>query len=287
MKSAAAATEARSQRTVSSQSPGTAKSRSRGQGIEFDELRPYQRGDDLRTIDWRVTARTGRPLTKRFREDREHSVFVILDQRPGLFFGSSAVFKSVMAAKVAAIASWSALERGDAFGGLVFSDTLDTVRSSRSRQSVMRFLKLGVEHNRALDQYSQSSLTLTDSITKSLQFARTGSTVIIISDFADADETALLVLQRMARYHALDLICVLDPMEEELTVRGSLGVSDGYEHSSIRIEHSLRQQYRQHRQHQHQELLSHANKAGIRFRYMLTDDNPGKLFTAPRLTSGR
>ncbi|HEY6130551.1 MAG TPA: DUF58 domain-containing protein, partial [Halioglobus sp.] len=101
---------------------GPIKSNFRGRGIDFEEVRSYQPGDDIRTIDWRVTARTGSAHTKLFREERERPVMVVIDQRGSMFFGSTHCFKSVLAAQLASLLAWSALHGGDRVGGLVFND---------------------------------------------------------------------------------------------------------------------------------------------------------------------
>src|SRR5215831_25034 len=95
----------------------------KGRGVEFDESRLYQPGDDLRTIDWRVTARTGKPHTKVFREERNRPVFVWLDLRRPMLFATRGAYKGVRAAEIAALIAWSAVANGDRLGGLVFSDT--------------------------------------------------------------------------------------------------------------------------------------------------------------------
>lgn len=101
---------------------GLHHSRLRGRGVDFDQVRIYQPGDDVRTIDWRVTARTREPHTKLFHEERERPVFVLVEQSQRLFFGSGLCFKAVLAARAAAFIGWSALAHNDRIGGLVFSD---------------------------------------------------------------------------------------------------------------------------------------------------------------------
>ncbi len=95
----------------------------KGRGVEFDESRLYQPGDDLRTIDWRVTARTGKPHTKVFREERNRPVFIWLDLRRPMLFATRGAFKGVRAAEMAALIAWSAVANGDRLGGLVFSES--------------------------------------------------------------------------------------------------------------------------------------------------------------------
>ena len=96
-------------------------SKMRGRGIDFEEFRPYQAGDDIRLIDWRVTARTSRPFTKVFREERERPVIIAVDQSRNMYFGSQVAFKSVISAQAAAVFCWLAVDNGDRVGGLVLS----------------------------------------------------------------------------------------------------------------------------------------------------------------------
>ncbi|MEO5338685.1 MAG: DUF58 domain-containing protein, partial [Magnetospirillum sp. WYHS-4] len=102
--------------------PGLYRSLFRGRGLDFEDVRAYQRGDDYRTLDWRVSARTGRLHTKVFREEREHTLFCLLDGGPAMRFGSRRAFKWVAAARAAAVVAWLAADNGDRIGGLVFGD---------------------------------------------------------------------------------------------------------------------------------------------------------------------
>ena len=109
------------QMAIQSKLAGTYLAKSKGRGMEFDEVRHYQNGDDVRTIDWRVTARTGKVHTKLFREEKERPVFILTDLSSSMHFGSSLLFKSVQAAHLAALIAWHVKQRGDKLGGLVFS----------------------------------------------------------------------------------------------------------------------------------------------------------------------
>ena len=99
---------------------GLHHSKLRGRGVDFDQVRIYQAGDDVRTIDWRVTARTQEPHTKLFHEERERPIYILVEQSPRLFFGSGLAFKSVLAAQAASLVGWAALSHNDRVGGLVF-----------------------------------------------------------------------------------------------------------------------------------------------------------------------
>jgi uncharacterized protein (DUF58 family) len=106
---------------IAARQSGNYLSRFKGRGMEFDEARQYQPGDDVRTLDWRVTARTGKPHTKLFREERERAVLAWVDMRPTMFFATRGAFKSVIAARAAALIAWSTNQQGDRLGSLVFN----------------------------------------------------------------------------------------------------------------------------------------------------------------------
>lgn len=128
-------------RNQSSKMSGNYLARSKGRGMEFDEVRHYQTGDDIRTIDWRVTARTGKTHTKLFREEIERPVLIATDLSSNMHFGSKLLFKSVQAAHVAALVAWHAKGRGDRLGGIVFNEHRHLECKPRSRkQGVLHYL---------------------------------------------------------------------------------------------------------------------------------------------------
>src|SRR5690606_436223 len=126
-------------------------SKIRGRGVDFEEHRAYQPGDDIRTIDWRVTARTGRPFTKVFREERERPVIIGIDQSASMYFGSQVAFKSVVAAEAAAIICWTTVDNGDRVGGVVFNESeQDLIKPRRGKRSALRLLNALSENNQRL-----------------------------------------------------------------------------------------------------------------------------------------
>ena len=123
----------------------------KGRGVDFEEVRAYQYGDDIRSIDWRVTARRSKPHTKIFQEERERPVLIVLDQSHSLFFGSQLHFKSVTAAETCALLAWATLNHGDRIGGVIFDEnSLSEVRPKRSKQTLMHLLHKVNQHNEAL-----------------------------------------------------------------------------------------------------------------------------------------
>jgi len=202
----------------------------KGRGIEFDESRPYQPGDDIRNIDWRVTARTDRPHTKVFREERERPVFIWVDLRPSMFFGTRRCYKSVAAAETAGLLAWSAERHGDRVGGVVFSeDVHHEIRPQRGRRGVLRFIRQMVAHPawRLTERRGTVAGAAGRALIRLRRVARPGSLVFLISDFRGLDEQAWNEVPRLSRHHDVVMIFVHDPVERSLPPPGLYKISDG------------------------------------------------------------
>jgi uncharacterized protein (DUF58 family) len=209
---------------------GPNKTNFRGRGIDFEEVRAYQPGDDIRTIDWRITARTGDAHTKLFREEKERQVLVTVDQSNSMFFGSRHSFKSVLAARLAALLSWAALQRGDRIGGLVFSDgEHHEFRPRRSRRSVLALLNAICEMNAVLPLATPAPQPgFADVLMELRRIARPGSSLFIISDFQGAlDEGALEQLYQLSRHLEITALHCSDALERTLPAAGRYSVTDG------------------------------------------------------------
>ncbi len=144
---------------------GLLTSNFRGRGTDFAEVRVYQPGDDVRTIDWRVTARTQTPHTKVFQEEKERPVLILVDQSISMFFGSQVAFKSVIAAEAAALIAWTNLDRGDRVGGIVFTENHHReVRPRRSKHSVLRLLHEIHDFNHLLSRQASSAQAIPEQV---------------------------------------------------------------------------------------------------------------------------
>lgn len=215
---------------------GAARTRFRGRGMEFEEVRIYQAGDDIRNIDWRVTARTQVPHTKLFREERDRPTFIIVDQRSSLFFGSHRCFKSVLAAHIATLLAWTALGNSDRVGGLVIGDKdYQDVKPKRSKHAVLQLIQQINHYNHLLTTplASSDSQTLNDILTDARQLAKPGSAVYLISDFHDFDATSEEQLYSLSRHTDTNLLQVYDLLECELPQRGDFAMTDGSKRLSI------------------------------------------------------
>jgi uncharacterized protein (DUF58 family) len=257
---------------------GPNKSNFRGRGIDFEEVRNYQPGDDIRTIDWRVTARTGSAHTKLFREERERPVLVVVDQRSSMFFGSSHCFKSVLAAHLASLLAWSALDAGDRVGGLVFNGQEHReIRPRRSRKTVLALLSQVAEYNAALPLASPSAADSFAGMLSNLRrIARPGSSLFLVSDFRGAEqEHAREHLFQLAQHTELTAIACSDPMESHLPRAGHYAVTDGSGRSELHTgDRKLRKSYARHFTQQQESLSQDLMRLGIPLLQATTDQPP-------------
>jgi uncharacterized protein (DUF58 family) len=210
-----------------SQLSGGKRSSLRGRGIDFDEVRAYQAGDEIRSIDWKVTARTGKAHTKVYKEEKEKPVFVLLDLRSHMFFGSRRYFKSVSACHIASLLAWSSIKNGDRFGGIIFSETKDEeIKPKSNNKAALSFIHSASKYSETLVQLVGSAAnesnskiqtnTLANSLEKLHKIVRPGSLIYLISDFHDFNEDASQSLSLMSRHNDLIAVHIYDQLEREL-----------------------------------------------------------------------
>ena len=218
------------QQPVRSLLSGRFASRMRGRGLNFEEIRDYRPGDDVRSIDWKVTARLQKPHIRVFNEERDRQALLVVDQRLSMFFGSRRSMKSVAAAEAAAISAWRVLGAGDRVGAIVFDDReLTEFRPRRSRSTVFQILMAIVAHNQALGVgrgVSASPSMLNKALQQAERRALHDAAVIIISDFDGADDETLRWWGN-ARHNDVVALLVHDPLQSDLPASASMTVTDG------------------------------------------------------------
>jgi uncharacterized protein (DUF58 family) len=194
----------------------------KGRGVEFDEARPYQPGDDLRSIDWRVTARTGKPHTKVFREERNRPVIVWLDLRAPMMFATRGAYKAVRAAEMAALIAWSAIGNGDRFGGLVFAEREhQELRPMLGQRAALRFLQQMCRPSLWQPPPLQPSANDAElALARLTRVARPGSLVFLLSDFRNLGSDFAQRLRQLASRAEVFLVHFYDPLEAELPPPG-------------------------------------------------------------------
>ena len=214
---------------------GAKQSTLRGRGLDFDEVRAYQAGDEIRSIDWRVTAKTGTAHTKVYKEEKEKPVYVLLDLRSNMFFGSQHFFKSVSACHVASLLAWASLKNGDRFGALVFSENQHQEQKPKAgNKAALNFINIASHFSDQLlnktqvnkTKKSQSEITtnhsdtqtenLNSALKKLQQVVRPGSLIYLISDFHDFSDETKKSVSMMSRHNDLIAIHISDPLEQAL-----------------------------------------------------------------------
>ncbi|MCU7555170.1 DUF58 domain-containing protein [Alteromonas sp. ASW11-19] len=246
--------------------------RHKGRGMEFDEARHYQPGDDIRAIDWRVTARTGKTHTKIYREERERPVFILCDLSTSMQFGTQLLTKAVQAAHVTALVSWAAASRGDKVGALLFAGQQHRECKPLSRKRAVlaichELITLqGFSLNQQSDEQSQAE-GFTDVCARARRLARPGSLVYLISDFHHLTANAQQHISQLARHCEVNAVTITDPMEHALPDTGitqSVNVTDGSNLQTWLLgDKKEQQQYRQWRAQHNQRLTDFFARAKV------------------------
>lgn len=221
---------------------GNYLARTKGRGMEFDEVRHYQTGDDIRAIDWRVTARTGITHTKLFREEVERPVIIATDLSNTMYFGSKFLFKSVQASHLAALLTWHAKQRGDRIGGIVFNEQQHIEIKPRSRQEgVLHYLHAlcQVHKQPAAEITKQQALqSFEENCARVRQIAKPGALVYLITDGHQLEESCIKHLAQICQHCELVVCLINDPLEQqlpELASKVTVAITDGNQQENIQL----------------------------------------------------
>jgi uncharacterized protein (DUF58 family) len=245
------------QQPVASVLSGRYASRLRGRGLNFEEIRRYLPGDDIRTMDWKVTARTRSPHVRVYTEEKDRAILLVVDQRINMFFGTRDKLKSVTAAELAALGAWRAVAVGDRIGAVIFNDAeLFDIQPQRSQKTVMSILGNVVQMNHALradTQVEPNAGMLNRALEKALQLVPHDGLIVMISDFFGVDEQTERLAARMAEHNDVLALLVHDPIrlqpaEKRVTVSdGSLQMEIDFADKHVR--EKLAENYREEQEH--------------------------------------
>ena len=245
------------QQPVASVLSGRYASRLRGRGLNFEEIRRYLPGDDIRTMDWKVTARTRSPHVRVYTEEKDRAILLVVDQRINMFFGTRDKLKSVTAAELAALGAWRAVAVGDRIGAVIFNDVeLFDIRPQRSHKTVMSILGNVVQMNHALradTPVEPNAGMLNRALEKALQLVSHDGLIVMISDFFGVNEQTERLTARIAEHNDVLALLVHDPIrlqpaEERVTVSdGSLQMEIDFADKHVR--EKLAENYREEQEH--------------------------------------
>ncbi|WP_154224253.1 DUF58 domain-containing protein [Marinicella rhabdoformis] len=213
---------------ASSAISGLHDSRFRGRGMDYLESRIYQAGDDIRNMDWRVTARTGDAHTKLFQEERERPTYVILDSNASMFFGTKSKFKMVLASEIAAFFGWSSIQNGDRIGVLTYGiHGTHIVKATPGKRGMMAMmshvLKTSVRIPKVENKAEQQE-NLDQALKQMRTVIRPGSLVFIVSDFLNLGEEAKRQLLQLRKHNDVLAVKVADPFEVESPLAARYGI---------------------------------------------------------------
>ncbi|HET6553430.1 MAG TPA: DUF58 domain-containing protein [Dyella sp.] len=210
---------------------GRHASRLRGRGLNFEEIRAYVPGDDLRHLDWKASSRVGHALVRSYTEERDRPALFVVDQRISMFYGTRRAMKSVVAVETAALGAWMSFQAGDRAGAVVFDDTrIDTVRPHRSRARVIATLGLMARSNQALHADTSTRANpaqLNAALRAALHLATHDYLVFVISDFLGADEQTLQLMRELASHNDVVAGLVYDPSARSMPNKGKIVVTEG------------------------------------------------------------
>jgi uncharacterized protein (DUF58 family) len=206
-------------------------SRLRGRGLNFEEIRRYLPGDDIRNMDWRVTARVQKPHVRVYTEERDRPCLLVVDQRRGMFFGTRRSMKSVAAAEAAALAAWRVFDAGDRVGAIIFNDTEVTeIAPHHSRRRVMQILRAIVAKNHALRADSGQAANphmINTALERAVRLAKHDCLVCLIAGGGGADQETVRLGTQIAAHNDVVVVFVYDPMEADLPSGGRPVFADG------------------------------------------------------------
>jgi uncharacterized protein (DUF58 family) len=198
---------------------GRYASRLRGRGLDFEESKPYVIGDDIRNIDWNVTAKTGKTHTKVFTEEKEKPAFIFVDQSPTMGFGSEHKTKAVIAGELASLIAHKIKKSGDRVGGLVYAgNSYEIITPKRDSRNIVYFLQKIIESNQKIYEHKEFNFekSLVEMIGKLHNIITHDFLVFIISDFYRYSDSVLQYLSQLSLHNNLILIKVFDKMEQQL-----------------------------------------------------------------------
>lgn len=255
---------------------GNHLSRFRGRGMDYQESRAYQAGDDVRSMDWRITARTGDPHVKLYQEERERPVVLFLDLNPGMFFGSRHMLKSVVAARAAAVVAWAAADRGDRVGAMLFNGGHCDLQPRGGKHGVLQLIRQLVAHTDPRDgiQAQASPGGLNAALIRLRRVCRPGSLVVLLGDFYGIDADTGSHLLRLRQHCDIVAVQIIDPLEQTPPQAGRYPIATGHAQRILDTRSgAARRDYQDYFRRHHQAVTAIMRSHAIPLLRLSTDDD--------------
>lgn len=267
---------------------GAHLSRLRGRGMDFAEVRNYQAGDEIRHMEWRVTARTGRPHVKLYQEERERPVVLFTDFSPSMYFGTRIAFKSVVSARLSAMIAWTVARQGDKTGALLFSADSHSEFMPRAREhGILPLLACLSDYSKRLENINKvaSNTLFNDALLRLRRVARPGSILVLISDFYQMNVESEKQLHRLREHNDILAYHICDPLELHPPKPASYAVTDGQQELLLDTgNHQVQTNYQQWCEQRHDTLRNAFKRLQIQQVQVTADQDIAKLVhqTYPR-----
>lgn len=203
----------------------------RGRGMDFEEVRAYQAGDDIRNMDWRVTARTGKPHTKVYRIEKERPIYLLIDLHAGMYFATRGAFKSVCASRIAAMIAWASMDIGDRLGLLAAHGEQQYAVKAQTR--LHHLMHIFETLTRLSDKPRSQESGLFELISRAREVIKPGSLVFLISDFVYCDDAAKQIIAQISKHSDMVMCNIVDRFDVDAPVPGRYRISNGEQHMMI------------------------------------------------------
>ncbi|TCV82530.1 DUF58 domain-containing protein [Sulfurirhabdus autotrophica] len=254
-----------------------------GRGLDFEEVRPYQHGDEVRDMDWRTTARTGKPYLKIYREEHQPALHIVVDRGASMRFGTRVQLKATLAARIAAIFAFSAMSSNACIGGTVWQPGGFTLPCRNGEEGATWLVRAAISPCPPLLEESQEEARTFTAMLRHLDTLLTrGTRLFLISDFSQLHEQDLPVLLRLASHHDLIVVQVLDAAEEKLPDVGLMrfhDVASGKLRWLDTANHGVREIFQREAAALHDKQRMLFERIGVRLHQCTTDSDPFSLIT--------
>lgn len=262
-----------SQQKVMQQASGGHQSLRKGSGMTFSEVRQYQPGDDIRHIDWRVTARTQKAHTKVFTEEHEKAVLLVAEQTPALFFGTQVQLKASQVLNVAALLGWCTLGQNDLIGGMVFNSEQQTwVTPKRQQQTLLSWFNKALLLQHTLQQPGTANpLYWQQACQQLVKVVKPGSKLFLIGDLLNLNEITLNYLKTVRKHSEITAIHIYDPLEKSLPKLGWLSLTASWASSNLLPINSLKSETRKRYHDQYEQAWQTAKQSFMGMRVPLVE----------------
>jgi len=255
----------------------------RGHGMDYEESRHYQAGDDPRYMNWQLTARSGQHFMKVFREERQPGVFILLDRRDTMRFGTQQHLKITQAAIAAATAAFSALQNNYSVAAMIMDKKQQWFKESHSKQSVFDFIHRAAKAAAPVSTAIKTTAPALQDTLRTLDASVIkGSTIYLISDFHDLDKKCQAVLYSLASSHPVHALHIIDPAEIELPEAGILSLHTNTLEKTATInsnEIAEREKYQSSSQNNINRIKNLFESCAVSYQQILTTDNIEKLIS--------